>query len=205
MSEFKPLTGDQLKLLAKPLPTEAVSPHPTKSYLSTIKAIYVVERLNEVFGVGRWSMRGVNIVESSEKMVVVETEFSAPEYGIRLWAYGGNDNVDRGDAYKGAVTDGLTKIGSFLGIGMDVFKGLHDKKNGRPEKPKAQATEYDDSAIVDKAIAAIDKARNQKDLDKIVERARVVLSEGTLTQASFDFIESQAKKHGLIIGEPSHA
>jgi len=41
---------------------------------------------------------------------------------IKLEAYGGNDNVDRGDAYKGAMTDALTKIGSFLGIGADVWK-----------------------------------------------------------------------------------
>ena len=36
--------------------------------------------------------------------------------------YGGNDNADLGDAYKGAVTDALTKIGSWLGIGAHVWK-----------------------------------------------------------------------------------
>ena len=126
--EKKVLTPEQITLLKKPLPKEAISPHPTKSYLSTIKAIYVVERLNEVFGTGAWTIRGEKIVEATEKMVVIESKFEAPEYGIILWAFGGNDNPDRGDAYKGAVTDALTKIGSFLGIGMDVFKGLGDKK-----------------------------------------------------------------------------
>ncbi len=126
--EKKVLTLTQIELLKKPLPKEAISPHPTKSYLSTIKAIYVVERLNEVFGTGAWTIRGEKIIEATEKMVVIESKFEAPEYGIILWAFGGNDNADRGDAYKGAVTDALTKIGSFLGIGMDVFKGLGDKK-----------------------------------------------------------------------------
>jgi hypothetical protein len=32
-----------------------------------------------------------------------------------------------GDAYKGAATDALTKIGSYLEIGIDVFKGLNDR------------------------------------------------------------------------------
>ena len=36
------------------LPDEAVSQHPTKKFLSSIKSIYVTERLNEVFGVGSW-------------------------------------------------------------------------------------------------------------------------------------------------------
>jgi hypothetical protein len=60
-------------------------------------------------------------------MVVVKAIFTVPSYGIEYECYGGNDNADRGDAYKGATTDALTKIGSWLGIGADVFKGLHDK------------------------------------------------------------------------------
>jgi len=48
---MKTLTKEQLELLKKPLPKEAVSPHPTKAYLSSIKAIYVTERFNDVFGV----------------------------------------------------------------------------------------------------------------------------------------------------------
>ena len=40
------------KMLDAPLPAEAIKPHPTKSNMSTINAIFVTERLNEVFGVG---------------------------------------------------------------------------------------------------------------------------------------------------------
>lgn len=129
--ELKQLSEEQLKAIKQPLPKEAVSPHPTKTYLSTIKAIYVIERFNDVFGVGKWTLKN-EIIDAGPKMVVVETTFSVPEYGIILPAYGGNDNVDRGDAYKGAVTDAITKIGSYLGIGMDVFKGLADKPNAKP-------------------------------------------------------------------------
>jgi len=46
---MKELTQNQLDLIKKPLPPEAVTQHPTKTYLSSIKAIYVTERLNEVF------------------------------------------------------------------------------------------------------------------------------------------------------------
>ena len=39
---------------------------------------------------------------------------------IAIEQFGGNDNPDRGDAYKGACTDALSKCASYLGIGMDV-------------------------------------------------------------------------------------
>lgn len=120
--------------LKAPLPTEAISQHPTKTFLSSIKAIYVTERLNDVFGVGAWTTKVSEVSESQGKanskgfiptMVVVKLVFEIPEYGVSYEAYGGNDNEDRGDAYKGAMTDALTKIGSFLEIGIDVFKGKH--------------------------------------------------------------------------------
>jgi hypothetical protein len=124
---MKTLSPEQIKLLKDPLPVEAISPHPTKKYLSTIKAIYVVERLNDVFGVGGWEVKN-EVVETTDKWVVVKSRFDAREYGICIIdIFGGNDNADRGDAYKGACTDALTKIGSYLGIGMDIFKGLAPK------------------------------------------------------------------------------
>jgi len=113
--------------LNKPLPEEAISPHPSKSYLSTIKAIYVVERFNEVFGIGQWRTK-VEHITAQEKMVVVKLIFEVPSEDIYYESYGGNDNADLGDAYKGATTDAMTKIGSFLGVGMDVFKGKATKK-----------------------------------------------------------------------------
>lgn len=129
--ELAKITTEQQRLLDAPLPAEAVSSHPTKNYLSTIKAIYVTERLNHVFGVGAWRIRSEQVARES-KMVVVKVTFEIPEYGIYYECYGGNDNTDLGDAFKGATTDALTKIGSWLGIGADVFKGLAGKAAPRP-------------------------------------------------------------------------
>jgi hypothetical protein len=125
----KQLTPEQIELLKKPLPPEAVKQHPTKTFLSSIKAIYVVERLNDVFGIGSWHLRS-EVIDNSKAMIIVKSTLTIPEYGIELESYGGNDNGgensknhDEGDAYKGAVTDALTKICSYLGIAMDVYKG----------------------------------------------------------------------------------
>lgn len=137
--ELRKITSEQQQMLDAPLPAEAVSPHPTKNYLSTIKAIYVTERLNKVFGVGAWRVRSEQVAHEN-KMVVVKVTFEIPEYGIYYECYGGNDNADLGDAHKGAVTDALTKIGSWLGIGADVFKGLAGKPASRPAAKSAAAT-----------------------------------------------------------------
>ena len=137
MSEYKQLTQEQVAMLNEPLPQEAIKPHPTKSYLSTINAVYVTERLNQVFGVGSWTthLEHVTSQQSGKNiMVVTKTVLEIPEYGIHIECYGGNDNADLGDAFKGSTTDALTKIGSYLGIGAHVWKNqpnayLNTKKN----------------------------------------------------------------------------
>lgn len=140
--EIKTLSAKKQAQLVRPLPAEAVTPHPTKTYLSSIKSIYVTERLNEVFGVGSWRVE-VNKVDQADKMVVVKVRLTIPAYGIDYECYGGNDNADLGDAYKGATTDALTKIASWLGIGQEVFKGEAGKASQRatPKKEKQTLTE----------------------------------------------------------------
>lgn len=126
--ERKQLNETQRAALNRPLPAEAVKPHPSKTFLSTIKIPYVTEVLNEVFGVGGWQTF-CDPIESlcTEKMMVVKLTFKVPQYDIHYECFGGNDNSDRGDALKGAETDAMTKIASWMGIGADVFKGRHDE------------------------------------------------------------------------------
>lgn len=127
----KVLRADQLKRLFAPLPKEALRRHPTKSFLTVISPIYVLERLNDVFGVGKWEFRTEPVAVGEPlgnrgQMCVVKGILTIPEYGIHLEQYGGNDNTDMGDAYKGAATDALTKLASYLGIGFEVYKGKRD-------------------------------------------------------------------------------
>jgi hypothetical protein len=125
------ITREMYEALKKALPEKAVTKHPTKTYLSSIKAIYVTERLNDVFGCGAWQIKAEKVSESETGFVVVKTTLTIPKYGVYYESFGGNDNggggnknFDLGDAYKGATTDGITKIGSYLGIGISVFQGL---------------------------------------------------------------------------------
>ena len=132
--EYKKLTAEQVAMLNEPLPAKALKQHPTKAFLTTINSIYVTERLNKVFGVGAWRVKP-ELQEADGKMVVVKTTLTIPEYGIEYECYGGNDNADRGDAYKGAVTDAITKIGSWLGIGAEVWKNEAGKQTATRQQP----------------------------------------------------------------------
>lgn len=143
--ETKKITEDLRKKLNAPLDPKAVTKHPTKTYLSSIKAVYVTERLNDVFGVGVWRTKVQKIERSDNGMVVVKVIFEIPSYGVYYESYGGNDNggennknFDLGDAYKGATTDAITKIGSYLEIGIDVFKGLSDKTSYSKENKETK-------------------------------------------------------------------
>jgi|GEM_PF-1336344 len=128
--------------LNRPLPREAIKQHPTKTYLSTIKSIYVIDRLNEAFGIGEW-YADYQIIDNSSANIIVKGYLVVPKYGIYLTNFGGNDNggsgsknFDQGDAYKGACTDALTKITSYLGIGADVWRS--EKPGTQRQSPQPQ-------------------------------------------------------------------
>ena len=143
----KQLPPDLLEKLKASLPPQAVSPNPDRPGLSAIKVIYVVERLNEVFGLNGWHI--ANEVVEKGAMVVVKGTLTIDDYGIRIEQYGGNANSDRGDAYKGACTDALSKCASYIGIGMDVYKGLRDERapNNGNARSKPRAETYAHKAV----------------------------------------------------------
>ena len=140
-------TQEQLKAeLYAPLPAEAIKPHPTKTFLSTIKPIYITDRMNEVFGIGQWQTRTENVLVNDNGTVVNKVVLTVPEYNIYYECFGGNDNggsgskgFDLGDAFKGATTDALNKIASYLGIGIDVYRGKQSHAPSNYSKPSAPA------------------------------------------------------------------
>jgi hypothetical protein len=138
----QPIPADIIDQLKQPLPADAISTNndPKKKGLSSIKSIYIVERLNQVFGLGQWVqlakfVEKVTKPEGSGKgdSVVLKSILVVPKYGIYFEAYGGNDNYDPGDAYKGACTDALTKMAGFMYVGMDVFKGHPETSKAAPK------------------------------------------------------------------------
>ena len=140
MTKDKPMiTKEMRKQLNASFPPEAISAHPTKSFLSTLKAIYVVERLNDVFGVGRWDLK-TKVVKETENYVLVKGKLVIFDYRVNVPVqYGGHNiggkNSELADSYKSAVTDCLSKSASYLEIGIDVFKGKVTHKNAVKQNP----------------------------------------------------------------------
>jgi len=180
----KKLTEEMEKRLREPLPAGAVAPHPTKTYLSTIKAIYMFERLNEVFGVGGFTLSG-EFIERVDKMVVIKGTLTIPEYDMTFSNFGGNDNKDLGDAYKGALTDAFTKIaGQHLEVGMYVFKGM----GSLPEKPNLVTnTQLND-------LYEMIKPLDYEKIEKWFQKEKISKLEELTQQRGAHIIEAYRKK-----------
>ena len=125
--ETKAITEEMRIKLRESFPDEAYSAHPTKTFLTTLKAMYVTERLNDVFGVGRWTITH-NVEERTADYILIRGEFNSLDYEVITPAqFGGHGttgkNTEIADGYKSAVTDCISKIASYLEIGIDMFKG----------------------------------------------------------------------------------
>lgn len=123
-----------IQILKRPIDPAAISSAPRG--LSSIKSIYITERLNEAFGLGGWFVHD-EVVRIEGQMVVVKATMELTEYPwFHAASYGGNNNADLGDAYKGAVSDAISKMcAMYLGIAQDVFKGLASLE--KPQTPPA--------------------------------------------------------------------
>lgn len=128
MTEKKPVTQAMRNELRKGFPDAAYSFLAHKPEFTTLKAMYITERLNDVFGLGRWTIE-FNIVEKTAENIVLQGEFISYDYDIHVPKQFGGHSLNRkgmelADAYKSAVTDCQSKIVSYLEIGIDMFKGL---------------------------------------------------------------------------------
>lgn len=134
----------QIELLNKALPEWAVKDHPTKRGMSAIHPMAIIDRLNEVFGVGKWNFKTeyiqcnpwtqkVAVYKNGQKtdetkdrqmyMSAVKGILEVPSLQLHIEQYGGSSNDDMGDALKGGATDALTKCASYLGVGASIYKG----------------------------------------------------------------------------------
>ena len=181
------------EILNRPMPKQALKalPHKRNSKgesMTSITPIYVTDRLNEAFGLGGWQFEP-EIISDSEKMVIIKGVLTVPTMNIRIVQFGGNDNRDRGDAYKGAATDALTKCGSYLGIGSHVW---------RDDEPSETETERVAKIVgpstTEELIALLEK--NEKDVNHYLISHEWIKDDQT-------FRELPAKRQQDIIAKPS--
>ena len=173
------LTQDQIQALKSPFPPEALSADTSRGFeLTSIKAAFVIERLNEVFGTCGIGWCYVHspfevCTDNGKNEIVTEValQYRFPatndcpgcdpvvwDAQANDWTFRNHDSnqnwsepifacggklVGKGsapitDARKSAVTDGLTKAASMIGVGHDVFKGLVRVGGGQTRRPTEQ-------------------------------------------------------------------
>jgi hypothetical protein len=134
------------KGLSAPFPKEAFSTDSSRGFdLTSIKAQYVVERLNEVIGLEKWRHTGVyelvdNGVVFKGQLIISNSAIDDKAGCVREAVGFATIKRNVGDAYKGAKTDSLSKCASMFGLGNEVYKGNvapPSKTKPRAAKPKA--------------------------------------------------------------------
>jgi len=163
------LSQKKVDALKADFPPEALGEDNSRGFkLTSIKAAFVLERLNEVFGIGGWWYDFEPFIEAkTEKKVEICTVVTlsvqmANGEPLQIKQAGGKQIVKNNvtDARKSAVTDGLTKCASVLGIGHKIFKGMSDAQPSTPEdKPQGQAAPPEQAPPTEAEVKASDEAR----------------------------------------------
>lgn len=146
------------EILNRPLPQAALKPMPHKQGMTAISPIYVTDRMNEAFGIGGWQFEP-EVINDADKMVIVRGVLTIPSINARIVQFGGNDNRDRGDAYKGAATDALTKCCSYLGVGAHVWRNDEPSESEAAAKPSKK--EFNHIAELEKVLEKHEEAANK--------------------------------------------
>ena len=120
-ARFKTI-ADQLKA---PFTQDAYSVDSSRGFnLTSIKAQYIVERLNDVCGIDGWEFKGDYTTVDTGVIFFGTLVINDGHKGHQQQAPGfATIKKNIGDAYKGAQTDALSKAASKFGLGNEVFKG----------------------------------------------------------------------------------
>lgn len=202
--ETKRITDEMVAQLTAPLPAEAITENKQKTFLSSIKPIYITQRLNEVFGYGNWRTKVDVVTEKDDGSTVVKTTLEIPEYGVYLEQYGGHQDRDLGDSYKSSATDALTKCASYLGIGLDVFMGKQTHKTPVLEPQPISKTKVPNnqttfsvginSWIIDKEHMNVDF----KDMDNLTSKDELERFKSTFIDSLSDDERNKKRKEGAL-------
>ena len=192
--------------LRAPLPAEAITQN-ADNERSAVNPMFIVERLNDCFGEDGWEIN-YRVQEShpNSKMIVVECLLNCwlpwvkdrPEKAhIRRRAFGGQSNDDRGDAFKGACTDALTKAASHLGIAHQVYKGLYDLQPRavavEPETPKRDGRVLNQGQVQNFWAAVKESGKSQAEVDEFLASLKIE-AVGDMLKTSYESSMDWAKQ-----------
>lgn len=192
--------------LSAPFPEEAIERTngniTGRGYSTTgIKYQYVVNRLNDVVGLGSHrteqvvtvrpatTQKGRAVFEATCEILLQLGEWMEGTFAVFAEAHGtgGHTSTIEADARKGAFTNGLKKAAAMLGCGRQAYEGSIDDDNvpavdaapdpsrTEHEPPRASATVHDGgrNRLTSKQLAALWALARKLDIDKVAFRNRV--------------------------------
>jgi hypothetical protein len=135
--------------LEKPFPKEMLgSLNKGGTRLTYVPVAEIINRLNEVLGIGGWSYHVKTAYRDSADpdWIIAHVQLVLMKDGSQSAFFDGfggqkikrtkstdKDIVDLGDEFKGAVSDGLKKAAQALGVGLDLARKEEAKTYSEPE------------------------------------------------------------------------
>lgn len=139
---------EQIKELKSLFPKEAYGIDKSRGFpLTTIDAYYIIERLNKVFGMcgEGWGLKIKEYIRTETEITALSVFwYKNGDEIMEIQCEGGKRIVKTNitDAYKSARTNAICKGASFIGVGMNVYKGEYkDNYSGENGEKKNFAGE----------------------------------------------------------------
>jgi len=162
-----PLPLKIIAQLSAPIPPQATKEVKLgKRQYTAIKAYYIIERLNSIFGQHGWS-HTCEVVFCDSQEAAVKGKLILWDYGVVVEEMGGHSDKDVGNRVKGAKTSSLSKCTSVLGMGREIYAQSYSGKQRTqqtqrttstpPPKPKKPQYNIDDPKKVRKVIEKVMK------------------------------------------------
>ena len=133
---------DFYERLKKPFPKDAYDEDKSRGFsLTTIDAYHVIDRLNEVFGLcgTGWKLQVNEWIKTEDEIILIgELSYNVNGDIKTVPCVGGKRIIKNNltDAYKSAMTNAICKGASFIGVGLNVYKGQFDFNTSQTEQPK---------------------------------------------------------------------
>jgi len=161
--------------LTKKFPDDAISSDTSRGFeLTSLKAQYIVERLNEVFGLSGWSLDGS--FEKHDKGILFIGYLKIKSLDHKVQAVGFSVNKKNlGDSYKSSRTDALSKAASWLGVGNEIFKG-HGNLDSGPEVYDERNIDHKKALVSVLKSNGIDVIQEAKTYSKAAYSAKIPIN-----------------------------
>lgn len=175
-----------------------------------VKVQWIIDRLNEVVGIGNWRVTretfvhaattgsGRKIYEAWSDVALQLGEWSGDTFVpfAEARAYGAHTSMAEGDARKGAATNGIKRAAAMMGCGAAAYRGELDDDNDFADQP------------VEEPSRQPARPSQQQNGNRRVESPPMPRLPSTprnrLTSKQLGALMALARKHGLDLAQFRH-